>query len=49
VKDEEEYNQFDEVLFFMHTARINIIEIKISYRNVISYTCTDGEGKLIHV
>jgi hypothetical protein len=26
VEDEEEYNQFDEVSFFMDTIRINIIE-----------------------
>jgi hypothetical protein len=49
VEDEEEYNQFDEVPFFVGTTRINIIETKISYINVISYMRTDGEGKLIHV
>jgi hypothetical protein len=49
VEDEEEYNQFDEVPFFEDTIRINIIETKISYSNVIPYACTDGEGKLIHV
>jgi hypothetical protein len=35
VEDEEEYKQFDEVPFFMYTKRINIIETKISYSNVI--------------
>jgi hypothetical protein len=49
VEDEEEYNQFDEVPFFVDTTTINIIETKISYSNVIPYACTDGEGKLIHV
>jgi hypothetical protein len=49
MEDEEEYNQFDEVSFFVGTTRINIIETKISYNNVISYMRTDGEGKLIHV
>jgi hypothetical protein len=49
VDDEEEYNQFDEVPFIVDTTRINIIETKISYSNVIPYACTDGEGKLIHV
>jgi hypothetical protein len=49
VEDEEEYNQFDEVPFFVDTIMINIIEIKISYSNVILYVCTDGEVKLIHV
>jgi hypothetical protein len=49
VEGEEEYNQFDEVSFFVDTTRINIIETKISYSNVIPYTRTDGEGKLIHV
>jgi hypothetical protein len=29
-EDEEEYNQFDEVPFFVDTTRINIVETKIS-------------------
>jgi hypothetical protein len=49
VEDEEEYNQYNEVPFFMDTRRINIIEIKISYSNVIPYTCTDGKGKYVNV
>jgi hypothetical protein len=49
VEDEEEYIQFDEVPFFVDTARVNIIETKISYNNVIPYMRTDGEGKLVHV
>jgi hypothetical protein len=49
VEDEEKYNQCDEVPFFAYTRRINIIEIKISYSNVINYACTNGEGKLVHV
>jgi hypothetical protein len=49
VEDEEKYNQFDEVSFFVDTTRINIIETKISYSNVIPCTRTDGKGKLIHV
>jgi hypothetical protein len=49
VEDEEEYNKFDEVPFVIDTARINIVETKISYSNVILYACTDGEGKLVHV
>jgi hypothetical protein len=49
VEDEEEDNQCDEVSFFVNTGRINIIETKISYSDMISYTCTDGEGKLVHV
>jgi hypothetical protein len=48
VEDEKEYNQFDEVPFFVDTTRIIIIETKISYSNVIPYTRTDGEGKLVH-
>jgi hypothetical protein len=48
VEDEEEYNQFDEVPFFVDTTRINIAEIKISYSNMIPYARTDGEKKLIH-
>ncbi len=49
VEDEEEYNQCDEVPFFVDTRRINIVETKISYSNVIPYARTDGEGKLVHV
>jgi hypothetical protein len=49
VEDEEEYNQFDEVAFFVDTTRINIVETKISYSNVIPYVRTDGEEKLVHV
>jgi hypothetical protein len=49
VEDQKEYNQFDEVYFFVDTIRINIVETKISYSNMIPYTRTDGEEKLIHV
>jgi hypothetical protein len=49
VEDEEEYNQCDEVPFFVDTRRINIVEIKISYSNMIPYVRTGGEGKLVHV
>jgi hypothetical protein len=46
---EEEYNQCDEVPFFVDTRRINNVETKISYSNVIPYACTDDEGKYVHV
>jgi hypothetical protein len=49
MEDEKEYNQFDEVSFFVDTTRINIIETNISYSNVIPYVRTDGEGKLVRV
>jgi hypothetical protein len=49
MEDEEEYNQFDEVPFFVDTTRINIAETKISYINVIPDANTDGERKLVHV
>jgi hypothetical protein len=49
VEDEEEYNKFDEVPFFVDTTTINIVEANISYSNVIPYACTDGEGKLVCV
>jgi hypothetical protein len=49
VEDEEEHNQFDEASFVVDKTRINIIETKISYSNVIPYMRTDGEGKLVHV
>jgi hypothetical protein len=49
VEDEEEYNQFDKVTFFVDTTRINIVETNISYSNVIPYAHIDGEGKLFHV
>jgi hypothetical protein len=49
VEDEEEYNQCDEVTLFVDTRKVNIVETKISYSNVIPYLLTDGEGKLVHV
>jgi hypothetical protein len=49
VEDEEECNQFEEVPFFVDTIRINIVETKISYSNVIPYPRNDGAGKLVHV
>jgi hypothetical protein len=49
VEDKEEYKKFDEVPFFIDTTRINIVETKISYSNVIPYARTDSEGKLIHI
>jgi hypothetical protein len=49
VENEEEYNQCDEVPFFVDTKMINIIKTKIYYINVIPYVCTNGEGKLVHV
>jgi hypothetical protein len=49
VEDEEEYNQYDEVPVFVDTRRINIVETKIFYSNVIPYVCTDSEGKLVNV
>jgi glycosylphosphatidylinositol transamidase (GPIT) subunit GPI8 len=36
MEDEEEYNQFDEVSFFVDTTRTNIIATKIYYSNVCS-------------
>jgi hypothetical protein len=49
VEDVEEYNQCDEVHFFVDTKMINIIETKIFYSNVIPLARTDGETKLVHV
>jgi hypothetical protein len=49
VENEEEYNQCDEVPFFVDTKMINIVKTKIYYINVIPYVCTNGEGKLVHV
>jgi hypothetical protein len=49
MEDEEEYNQFDVEPFFVDTTRINIVETKISYTNVIPYARTDGVGNLVHV
>jgi hypothetical protein len=49
VEDEEEYNNCDEVPFFVDTRRINIAETKKSYSNVIPYARTEDEGKLVHV
>jgi hypothetical protein len=49
VENEKEYNQCGEVPFFVDTKRINIIETKISYSNVISYVRINDKGKLVHV
>jgi hypothetical protein len=49
VEDEEEYNQYDEVSFFVDTKRIDIVETNISSSNVIPYVHTDVEGKLVHI
>jgi hypothetical protein len=49
VEDEEEYNQYDEVPFFVDPRRINIVETKLYYSNVIPYVRSDGEGKLVNV
>jgi hypothetical protein len=49
MEDEEEYNQFNEVPFFVDTTMINIVETTISYNNVIPYTRIDGEGNFVHV
>jgi prophage antirepressor-like protein len=49
MEDEGEYNQCDEVPFYVDTRRMNIIETKISYSNVIPYARTNGEGKLVHI
>jgi hypothetical protein len=49
VEDEEEYDQCDEVPLFVDTRRINIVETKISYSNMIPYAHTDSEGKLVNV
>jgi hypothetical protein len=46
VEDEEAYNQCDDVPFIVNIRRINIIETKISYSNVIPYEHTNGEGKM---
>jgi hypothetical protein len=34
---------------FVDTRRINIVETKISYSNMIPYVHSDGEGKLVLV
>ena len=47
VEDEEEYNQFDEVPFFVDTGRINLIETKLGYTKINPYLRTDGQGKLV--
>jgi hypothetical protein len=47
VENEEEYNQFDDMPFFVDITRINIVETKISSSNVNPYA-RDGEGKLVH-
>ena len=47
VTDEEEYNQFDEMPFFVDTKRMSIVETRISYSSMLPYIRTDGNGKLV--
>jgi hypothetical protein len=45
VTDEEEYNQFDELHFFVDTKSINLIETRLNYSSMLPYIRTDGNGK----
>jgi hypothetical protein len=47
VTDEEEYNQFDEVPFFVDTKSINLLETRINYSTMLPFSRTDGNGKLV--
>ena len=47
VEDEEEYNQFDEVSFFVEAEMINVVEAKLSFGSVIPYIRNDGYVKLV--
>jgi hypothetical protein len=47
VLDEEKYNQFDEVPFFVDTKIINLLETRISYSTMLPYGRTDANCKLL--
>jgi methylaspartate ammonia-lyase len=44
---DEEYNQFDDVPFFVDTKSINLLETRISYSTMLPYSRTDANGKLV--
>jgi hypothetical protein len=47
VTDEEEYNQFDDVPFFIDTKSINLLEIRISYSTMLPYSHTNDNEKFV--
>jgi hypothetical protein len=47
VTDEEEYNQFDDVPFFVDTKSINLLETRMNYSTILPYNHIDGNGKLV--
>jgi hypothetical protein len=47
VTEEEEYNQFHEVPFFVDTKSISVLETRISYSTILPYSRADANGKLV--
>jgi hypothetical protein len=47
VTNEEEYNQFDELPFFIDTNIVNLIETRLTYSSMIPNIRTDDNGKLV--
>jgi hypothetical protein len=47
ITDEKEYNQFDEVPFFVDTKSINLLKTRISYSTMLPYSRIDAYGKLV--
>jgi hypothetical protein len=47
VTDEEEYNHFDDVPFFVDAKNINLLKTRISYSTMLPYSCTDANDKIV--
>lgn len=48
VEDEDEYNQYDQIPFFVHPEKMKLIEARLSYSGEMPYLRTDCEGKLVN-
>ena len=47
VEDEDEYNQYDEVPFFVDPAKLKVVETRLSYSTEMPYVRTDCDGKYV--
>ena len=47
VEDQDEYNQYDEVPFFVDPKRLEVLEAKLSYSAGVPYIRTHAEGKVV--
>ena len=47
VEDQDEYNQYDEVPFFMEPKNFEVLQARLSYSAGMPYMRTDCEGKVV--